>query len=108
MDRYAIASEVAFYGRQQMHSPLETMNSYLFDGMSLMYGRWTPPQLQQHRDLLLVAFSAGELQGPLIESHVERLGPIEEAALMRNGKLVRHYYHRFAYNYHAAAGESLP
>jgi dolichol-phosphate mannosyltransferase len=108
MDRYAIASEIAFYGRQQTHFPLETMNSYLFDGMSLMYGRWTPPESQRHRDLLLVAFSAGELQGPLIESHVQRLGPIEEAALMWNGKLVRHYYHRFAYDYQGVISGSLP
>ena len=99
MDRYAIASEVAFYGRRQLHSPIETMNSYLFDGMSLMYGRWTPPESQKHRDLLLVAFSPGELQGPLIESHVQRLGPIEDVALMRDGRVIRHYYHRFAYNY---------
>ena len=84
------------------------MNSYLFDGLSLMYGRWTPPASQQHRDLLLVAFSAGELQGPLIESNVGRLGPIEEVALMRNGKLVRHYYHRFAYDYHGVTSASLP
>jgi len=67
--------------------------------MSLMYGRWTPPESQKHRDLLLVAFSPGELQGPLIESHVQRLGPIEDVALMRDGRVIRHYYHRFAYNY---------
>ncbi|MGO9934199.1 MAG: glycosyltransferase family 39 protein [Steroidobacteraceae bacterium] len=106
MDRYAIASEVAFYGRRQLHTSVATMNSYLFDGMSLMYGRWMPPESQDHRDLLLVAFSAGELQGPQIEAHVERLGPIEDDALMRDGSLIRHYYHRFAYNYRSVAGES--
>ena len=105
MDRYAIASEVAFYGRRQLHTPVATMNSYLFDGMSLMYGRWMPPVSQEHRDLLLVAFSAGELQGPEVASQVERLGPIEDVALMRDGRVVRHYYQRFAYNYRSLAGE---
>ncbi len=105
MDRYAIASEVAFYGRRQLHSTVETMNSYLFDGMSLMYGRWTQPESQQHRDLLLVAFSAGELQGPEIESHVKRLGPIEDVVLMQDGSVIRHYYHRLAYDYQSVAGE---
>lgn len=105
MDRYAIASEVAFYGRRQLHSSVATMNSYLFDGMSLMYGRWTPPESQQHRDLLLVAFSAGELQGPGIESHVERLGPIEDAVLMQGDSAIRHYYYRLAYDYQSVAGE---
>jgi dolichol-phosphate mannosyltransferase len=105
MDRYAIASEVAFYGRRQLHSTVETMNSYLFDGMSLMYGRWTPPESQQHRNLLLVAFSAGELQGPEIESHVKRLGPIEDMVLMQDGSVIRHYYYRLAYDYQSVADE---
>jgi dolichol-phosphate mannosyltransferase len=107
MDRYAIASEVAFYGRRQLHASVATMNSYLFDGMSLMYGRWTPPESLQHRDLLLVAFSAGELQGPEVESHVERLGPIEDVALMREGSVIRHYYQRLAHNYQSIAGERI-
>src|SRR5271167_1010876 len=105
MDRYAIASEVAFYGRRQQHASVATMNSYLFDGMSLMYGRWTPPESQQHRDLLLVAFSAGELQGREIESHVKRLGPIEDVVLMQDDSVVRHYYYRLAYDYQSVAVE---
>jgi dolichol-phosphate mannosyltransferase len=105
MDRYAIASEVAFYGRRQLHTGVATMNSYLFDGMSLMYGRWTPPESQEHRDLLLVAFSVGELQGAEIESHVKRLGPIEDVALMQDGSVIRHYYQRLAYDYQSVAGE---
>jgi dolichol-phosphate mannosyltransferase len=105
MDRYAIASEVAFYGRRQLHAGIATMNSHLFDGMSLMYGRWTPPESLEHRDLLLVAFSAGELQGPEVESHVERLGPIEEVALMRDGGVIRHYYQRLAHDYRSVANE---
>ena len=105
MDRYAIASEVAFYGRRQLHSTVETMNSYLFDGMSLMYGRWMPPESLQHRDLLLVAFSAGELQGLTIESQVDRLGPIEDMVLMQDGSVIRHYFYRLAYDYQSVAAE---
>jgi hypothetical protein len=81
------------------------MNSYLFDGMSLMYGRWTPPESLQHRNLLLVAFSAGELQGQKIESHVDHLGPIEDLVLMQDGSVIRHYYYRRAYDYQGVAGE---
>jgi dolichol-phosphate mannosyltransferase len=105
MDRYAIASELAFYGAEYRHSAVETTNSHLFGGMSLMYGRWSPPKLQEHRDLLLVAFDPSELQGPLIEARVERLGPIEDDVLTRDGAVIRHYYHRFAYNYQGIAEE---
>jgi dolichol-phosphate mannosyltransferase len=99
MDRYAIASEIAFYGVQRGGAPVETSNSVLFGGIGLMYERWTPPQAEVGRDLLLVAWSRGEISDVLLEPSVERLGPIEEEVLQRNGRFVRHYYHRMAYNY---------
>jgi dolichol-phosphate mannosyltransferase len=103
MDRYAIASELAFYGGARTPSGLETANSHLFGGMGLMYERWMPPEAQEHRNLLLVAWTQGELQDKAIEAHVGRLGPIEDDVLLRDGILIRHYYHRLAFDYHAAA-----
>jgi dolichol-phosphate mannosyltransferase len=105
MDRYAIASEVAFYGLEQTGSTIETMNTHLFGGMSLMYGLWTPPQQQDGRDLLLVAFDRDELIGASVEAHVERLGPIEDEVLMRDGAVIRHYYLRIAHNYQSIAAK---
>ncbi|HMH29147.1 MAG TPA: glycosyltransferase family 39 protein [Steroidobacteraceae bacterium] len=99
MDRYAIASELGFYGGARMPSGLQTANSHLFGGMGLMYGRWLPPKSQDGRNLLLVAFSPGELDDKFIHARVETLGPIEDDVLMRNGVLIRHYYQRMAYNY---------
>ncbi len=99
MDRYAIASELAFYGGARRHSGLETANSHLFGGMGLMYGQWVPAGSQEHRDLLLVAFDPRELEDKAIAAHVARLGPIEDDVLSRDGKLVRHYYHRLAFDY---------
>ncbi|HEX3395980.1 MAG TPA: glycosyltransferase family 39 protein [Steroidobacteraceae bacterium] len=101
MDRYAIASELAFYGGSHTATGLATANSHLFGGMGLMYGQWMPPRAQAGRDLLLVAFSPGELDDKFIRAHVERLGPIEDDVLMRDGVIVRHYYHRLAFNYRA-------
>jgi dolichol-phosphate mannosyltransferase len=99
MDRYVIASELAFYGAETTRSAVETSSSHLFGGIGLMYERWTPPALQEGRDLLLVALDASELGGKAIESHVDRLGPVEDDVLRQDGQIVRHYYHRFAYNY---------
>jgi dolichol-phosphate mannosyltransferase len=106
MDRYAIASELAFYGGAHLPSGLETANSHLFGGMSLMYGLWMPPKAQEHRNLLLVAWSPGELEDKYIEAHVGRLGPIEDDVLMRDGILIRHYYHRLAFDYRSVATSS--
>jgi dolichol-phosphate mannosyltransferase len=103
MDRYAIASELAFYGGAHVPSGLNTANSHLFGGMSLMYGLWVPPAAQEHRNLLLVAWSPGELEDKSIEAQVAHLGPIEDDVLMRDGILVRHYYHRLAFDYRSVA-----
>jgi dolichol-phosphate mannosyltransferase len=101
MDRYAIASELSFYGGAHLATGLQTANSHLFGGMGLMYGQWLPPKSQDGRNLLLVAFSPGELDDKFIRARVESLGPIEDDALTRDGVLIRHYYHRMAFNYRA-------
>jgi dolichol-phosphate mannosyltransferase len=103
MDRYAIASELAFYGGAQTPAGLDTANSHLFGGMGLMYERWMPPAALEHRDLLLIAWSPAELQDRSIEAHVARLGPIEDNVLERDGIFIRHYYHRLAFDYRSAA-----
>jgi dolichol-phosphate mannosyltransferase len=99
MDRYAIASELAFYGAERTKSRVETSSAHLFEGIGLMYERWTPPELQEGRTLLLVAWDPKDLTGKTVESHVERLGPIEDDVLNRDGRIIRRYYHRLAYNY---------
>src|SRR6266404_42578 len=99
MDRYAIASELAFYGAERTKSAVETSSAHLFEGIGLMYERWTPAELQEGRNLLLVAWDPGDLTGKIIESHAERLGPIEDDVLREDGRIVRHYYHRLAYHY---------
>jgi dolichol-phosphate mannosyltransferase len=103
MDRYAIASELAFYGTQQSHSTVETSNSHLFEGMGLMYSRWTPANLQEHRNLLLVSWDPGDLQGRYVEAHAQRLGPLESGVLTRDGATIRTYYYRMAYDYRSLA-----
>jgi dolichol-phosphate mannosyltransferase len=99
MDRYVIASELAFYGAEMTGSPVKTSSVHLFGGMGLMYERWTPRALQDGRDLLLIAWDAADLGGKAIENQVDRLGPVEDDVLQQDGQIVRHYYHRFAYNY---------
>jgi dolichol-phosphate mannosyltransferase len=98
MDRYALASELAFYGATGAH-PMETSSVHLFDGVGLMFALWTPAKLQDGRTLLLVAWDPRDLDNSHVESHAERLGPIEDEVLLKDGHVVRHYYHRFAYNY---------
>jgi dolichol-phosphate mannosyltransferase len=99
LDRYAIASELAFYGGARSAAGLTTANSHLFGGMGLMYAQWLPPRSQDGRNLLLVAWTAAELDDKYLHERVQRLGPIEDDVLVRDGVFIRHYYLRMAFNY---------
>ena len=47
---------------------------------------------------------ARALDGPAIEAHCARLGPLMDGALTHDGTVVRRYYYRVAYNYRSNAG----
>jgi dolichol-phosphate mannosyltransferase len=99
MDRYAIASELAFYSHDQARSVALTSTAHLFDDMGLMYEQWFPPQQLAGRTLLLVAWDVAALAPAHLENHVEQLEPIKEGALLRNGRMVRRYYFRVVHGY---------
>jgi dolichol-phosphate mannosyltransferase len=103
MDRYALASELAFYGSDQAKSVSRASSGHLFGRIGLMYERWLEPKDAEGRTLILVAWSREELSGSEIERRVESLDPIEEGRLTRGGALIRPYYYRIARGYRGNA-----
>jgi dolichol-phosphate mannosyltransferase len=103
MDRYAIASELAFYAPDQSKAVRETSSGHLFGQMGLMYERWFPLAAERGRTLLLVAWRRDDLAAGRLQSSVERLEPIAEGTLMRDDEVVRPYYYRLAYGYRGIA-----
>jgi len=99
MDRYAIASERAFYSRDRIKSVAETSSWHLFGGMGLMYERWFPAERQTGRTLLLLGWDAGDLAAENLQNHVSGLEPLQEGTLVRDGRVVRRYYYRVAHGY---------
>jgi dolichol-phosphate mannosyltransferase len=99
MDRYAIASERAFYSRDRIKSVAETSSWHLFGGMGLMYERWFPAERQTGRTLLLLGWDAGDLAAVNLQNHVSGLEPVQEGTLVRGGRVVRRYYYRVAHGY---------
>jgi dolichol-phosphate mannosyltransferase len=105
MDRYAIASELAFYSPDRMRSVNQTSSDNLFGGVGLMYERWFPAAAQAGRTLLLVGFKPEDLSAKAVDSRARRLGPIQEGVLSRDGRTIRRYYYRIAYDYRGAASD---
>ena len=103
MDRYAIASELAFYSPDRARSVNHTSSDHLFGGLGLMYARWFPAGAAVGRTLLLIGFKPEDVAGRAVESRAQRLGPVREGVLSRDGQTIRRYYYRIAYDYRGAA-----
>ena len=99
MDRYAIASEVAFYASDPAAGGPQTSGAHLFGWTALMYERWVPLQSQAGRTLLLVAWKSQDLTDRCVAAHAERLGPVQDGVLVRDGRVIRRYYYRAVFGY---------
>ncbi len=103
MDRYAIASELAFYAPDRNRGVRETSSGHLFGQVGLMYERWFPPSEERGRTLLLVAWNPAELTADRVGAAVDRLDPVQEGVLSRGQEVIRPYYYRLAYGYRGDA-----
>ena len=106
MDRYAIASELAFYTPDQASGVGRTSSGHLFGQVGLMYERWFPPADEKGRNLVLVAWNREDLASDRVVSAVERLDPIQEGVLTRGDGIIRRFYYRLAYGYRGAARQA--
>jgi dolichol-phosphate mannosyltransferase len=99
MDRYAIASELAFYAPDRARAVRETSSGHLFGQVGLMYERWFPISAEKGRALVLVAWNRADLDSDRIATSVDRLEPIREGVLTRARDTIRPYYYRLAFGY---------
>ena len=100
MDRYAIASELAFYRSDRAKAVSETSSAHLFGQVGLMYERWFPAAGQSGRQLLLIAWNPADLSDQVVGEHVARLDPIQQGLLRRDRQPIRPFYYRTAYGFH--------
>jgi dolichol-phosphate mannosyltransferase len=107
MDRYAIASELAFYAPDRAAGVVRTSSGHLFGQVGLMYERWFPRAQLGGRDVLLVAWNRDDLLSERVTSALARLDPIQEGELTRGGDFIRRYYYRFGYDYRGVGGPNL-
>jgi len=102
MDRYNIASELAFY-EPSSRGGSETLGRQLFiRGESLMYDYWYPTAAFEGKTLLLIAPRAEYFDDPRVEAHAERLGPVQELKIEEHGTTPVLYYAQVVHGYRGA------
>ena len=99
MDRNFIASEATFYQSDRPTALRETTGAHLFQGGSLMYGYWFPPEKLFGATLLLVSFQETEVTSRRVLDNCRAADPVQTHALSHRGRPVRRYYTRVAYDY---------
>jgi hypothetical protein len=102
MDTNVLASVLAFYDPDG-DGAVESAGSSLFDRRGLMYSHWFPKRDQTGRSLLLVGWEADDLDRPMISERAERLGPISELKVTKDGVVVGSVFVRQLHGYHAEA-----
>lgn len=103
MDKYFLASELAFYRRDGQEGIQQTSSRHLFGDTGLMYAFWFPPREQAGRVLLLVSFKRDHINDPKVARSVDQIGPIEQRTIHKYGGHVRYFY-RIAYGYRPSRG----
>jgi dolichol-phosphate mannosyltransferase len=100
IDRYRIASGLAFYRNKQREEKNpdylvdETTGRQLFDSNALMYNYWYPSALASQKDILVISQKKDRLAPPVLQNYCRLLGEIGEITVTKQGKKAGRYYYR--------------
>ncbi len=103
MDKYNLASELAFYRRLQGESTksavTNTAGRNLFGDDALMYEIWSPAANYAGRTLILISFKAQALSDEALAGSARALGPVQERSVSKLGVPAGRYYYRVVDGY---------
>lgn len=109
MDRYRIASGIAFYRRKTAGvqdtadiDPPQTTGRHLFGLNSLMFQYWHPITLFSRRDLFAVAHSRDMLHPDYFQGRAQEVGTVQTLTVEKQGRKVATYYYRLLKGYQLA------
>jgi dolichol-phosphate mannosyltransferase len=101
MDKYSLASELAFYGAPREGGRLRTASRNLFGLDGLMCNRWASPETQAGKRLLLVSFKPADLSGRKLAPWIQEAGELRSLVVAKGGDEVCRFYYRIVwYNGH--------
>jgi dolichol-phosphate mannosyltransferase len=98
MDKNSISSELAFYDPDG-DGLIEMSGRHLFGENSLMWAFWKPVSAAKDKLVLMVAFREEEIQNPVLANYFERVGPVLQQKIIKNGRTVGRFSYRVGYGY---------
>lgn len=96
MDKYNVASELAFYARAGEHSALSVGRGILGQP-SLMYGRWYQKADFQGRDAVLLSFDPDALEDRSLPGHFDRMTGTKQRVVLKDGQWAGLFQYRVGY-----------
>lgn len=103
LDAYNIASELAFYGKDDGKGATNSVGRYVLGrGYSLMYAYWYPVQPMYGRTAVMFAFNRFDIYHPVIAYHFSTVGNPVEREVIKNGKPAGRFYYRIGYGLRAS------
>lgn len=102
MDKYRVASQLAFYRTKNQKDPVDqlenegvlfTSGRHLFGENSLMYSYWQPKQKVGEKHMILVSRKHSDLLKHSINSHIDEMGKIHTKIIKKNGVPIARYYY---------------
>jgi dolichol-phosphate mannosyltransferase len=98
MDRYFVASELAFYDGDH-DGAQEAAGRKLFGLESLMYDYWFPAAKQNGRTMILFGLEPYQLRNAAALRHFRQVGPIKSETIRKGQREVGVLYYRVGYDY---------
>jgi dolichol-phosphate mannosyltransferase len=99
MDKYFVASEIAFYNREGTDVVQRSVGAGPFGNDSLMYGYWYKPADMQGRTVILFGVKSGDVEQQDLGRYFDRLTDIRTQTVRKNGASVGQFYYRVGYGY---------
>ncbi|MEO8992081.1 MAG: glycosyltransferase family 39 protein, partial [Nitrosospira sp.] len=108
MSRWSVASALTFYNKEK---PMDIRSRNMFGQNAAMYDFWYPSEPPTTRPIILVGMKPRQLEYDIagvddITPALVQPGPVEELAIIRDGKPLRRVYYRVAQGYSGASNKS--
>jgi dolichol-phosphate mannosyltransferase len=107
MDKYHTSSSLAFY-EPSGRGAAETASVHLFGRPGFMYAYWFPGPPLKGRSIILVGMRPDSFEDERMLQGAERLGPLRELPVIKQGRRVATYYARVAYGYRGTTAWERP